>query len=124
MTLFRLIAVFFALTSFTVVSAQMRIIPREHVEAVSNPKHSSDSAYLLFVSRHMAAEPMNEDDAPESFVFPFRNIGDKELRIARLVTTCSCLTAFCNTETIAPGADAEIVVRYDPKGHPITLYIK
>lgn len=118
MNVFRLIAVVFALAAVTAANAQMRIIPREQVEEAANPKHSSDSASLQFDSRHIVAEPMNEDDAPKSFSFSFRNVGDDTLRIVRLVTTCSCVTASCDAESIAPGAEAEIVAKYNPKGHP------
>lgn len=118
MNIFRLIAVISALAAAVAANAQMRIIPREQVEEAANPKHSSDSALLRFDSRHIMAEPMNEDDAPMSFAFAFRNVGNEELSIVRLVTTCSCVTASCDTETVPPGAEAKIIARYDPKGHP------
>ena len=118
MNFFRLIAVVFALAAVTAANAQMRIIPREQVEEAANPKHSSDSAFLQFDSRHIVAEPMNEDDAPKSFSFLFRNVGVDTLRIVRLVTTCSCVTASCDMKSIAPGSEAKIIAKYNPKGHP------
>ena len=99
-------------------SAQMRIISRDKVEAVSNPRLSVDSASLAFATRHIVAEPMTEDDAPKTFIYRFENIGDKELNIVRLVSTCSCASATCSVKSVAPGASAEISVRYYPKGHP------
>jgi hypothetical protein len=99
-------------------SAQMRIISRDKVEAVSNPRLSADSASLAFATRHIVAEPMTEDDAPKTFIYRFENIGDKELNIVRLVSTCSCASATCSVKSVAPGASADISVRYYPKGHP------
>jgi hypothetical protein len=99
-------------------SAQMRIISRDKVEAVSNPRLSADSASLAFATRHIVAEPMTEDDAPKTFIYRFENIGDKELNIVRLVSTCSCASATCSVKSVAPGASAEISVKYYPKGHP------
>ena len=99
-------------------SAQMRIIPREKVEAVSNPRLSADSASLAFETRHIVAEPMTEDDAPETFIYGFENVGDKDVDIIRLVSTCSCASATCSVKSVAPGASAEISVKYYPKGHP------
>ena len=99
-------------------SAQMRIIPREKVEAVSNPRLSADSASLAFETRHIVAEPMTEDDAPETFIYRFENVGDKDVDIIRLVSTCSCASAICSVKSVAPGASAEISVKYYPKGHP------
>ena len=99
-------------------SAQMRIISRERVEEVSNPRLSADSASVAFETMHIVAEPMSEDDAPKTFVYKFRNVGDKPLQIRRLVSTCSCASATCAVKSVAPGASAEISVKYYPKGHP------
>ena len=99
-------------------SAQMRIIPRDKVEAVSNPRLSADSALLVFDTTHIIAEPMNEDDAPKTFVYTFKNTGKEAIEILRLVSTCSCATATCPAKKLAPGASAEINVSYNPKGHP------
>ena len=99
-------------------SAQMRIIPREKVEEVSNPRLSADSASLAFETMHIVAEPMTEDDAPKTFIYRFENVGDKEVKIVRLVSTCSCAQATCMVKSVAAGNSAEISVKYYPKGHP------
>lgn len=99
-------------------SAQMKIISRERVEAVSNPRLSADSASVVFDTKHIVAETMSEDDVPKTFVYKFRNVGDKPLQILRLVSTCSCASATCAVKSVAPGAIAEISVKYFPKGHP------
>ena len=99
-------------------SAQMRIIPREKVDSVSNPRLSADSASVAFDVRHIIADPMNEDDDPEIFVYNFKNVGDKTLKIQRLVSTCSCASATCPVRSLAPGESTQINVRYNPKGHP------
>lgn len=106
-----------ALTALS-ASAQMRIISREKVEAVSSPRLGADSASLAFETMHIVAEPMTEDDAPKTFVYRFENIGDKDVEIVRLVSTCSCASATCSVKSVAPGASAEISVKYYPKGHP------
>ena len=98
--------------------AQMKIIPREKIEGVSSPQLSSDSAALRFQTRHIVADIMNEDDAPKTFIFRFENAGDRKLNIDRLVTTCSCMTATSGRKEIGPGESADIIVRYNPKGHP------
>ena len=99
-------------------SAQMKLISRDRVEAVSNPRLSADSASVVFDTKHIVAEPMSEDDAPKTFIYKFRNVGDKPLQIQRLVSTCSCASATCAVKTVAPGSSAEIQVKYFPKGHP------
>ena len=99
-------------------SAQMRIIPRDRVEAVSNPRLSADSASVVFDTKHIVAEPMTEDDAPKNFRYTFMNVGEEPIEILRLVSTCSCATATCTVKSVAPGESAQITVRYNPKGHP------
>ena len=61
---------------------------------------------------------MNEDDPPSSFTFRFRNISDRTISLERITTTCSCVSAICNRSEVGPDEAAEIIVRYNPKGHP------
>jgi hypothetical protein len=99
-------------------AAQLRMVSKEKLEQVSDPRHSADSAFLAFDTRHIVAEPMNEDDAPKTFVYRFTNVGEHALQIKRLVSSCSCASAVCTVKEVAPGASAEISVRYNPAGHP------
>lgn len=99
-------------------SAQIRILPREKVESVSEPRMSRDSAAFDFDSRHLDAGTMSEDEAPRIFTYRFRNAGDDVIRIKRLVSTCSCASASASRMEIPSGESAEINVRYNPKGHP------
>lgn len=98
--------------------AQLKIISREKVENVSFPRLSADSAALRFQTRHIVAEGMNEDDVPKTFLFRFENVGDRVLSINRLVSTCSCMTATSERLEVRPGEVSDIMVRYNPKGHP------
>lgn len=99
-------------------SAQMKMVPREKLESVSNPVLSADSAAFLFETRHIKAEPMSEDDAPVLFRYRFRNVSRDVMKINRLVSTCMCASASCPVSSVSPGESSEIIVRYDPKGHP------
>lgn len=98
--------------------AQLKLVSREKLKSVNSPELSRDSASLDFVTRHIVAEPMTEDDAPVKFSFEFRNAGRGKLEIKRLVSTCSCAQAICTKKVVAPGEKAEVIVTYNPKGHP------
>lgn len=98
--------------------AQIRLVSKDKLKSVNSPQLSRDSASLDFVTRHIVAEPMAEDDAPVRFSFEFRNVGRGRLEINRLVSTCSCAQAICTKKTVASGEKAEIIVTYNPKGHP------
>lgn len=106
------------LLGVTCVSAQVHIISREKLDSVSNPKLAPDASALEFDTMHIKAEPMNEDDRPESFVYTFRNVSDRTLNINRVVSTCSCAPARCDKEALGPGETAKVTVTYHPKGHP------
>lgn len=109
---------FAAMASAMTAAAQLRMVSKEKLEQVSDPRHSADSAFLAFDTRHIVAEPMNEDDTPKTFVYRFTNVGDHALQIKRLVSSCSCAAAVCTVREVVPGASAEISVRYNPEGHP------
>lgn len=98
--------------------AQIRLVSKEKLKSVNSPELSRDSASLGFVTRHIVAEPMSEDDAPQTYVFEFANIGHRKMEISRIVSTCSCAQAVCTKKVVAPGEKAEIRVTYNPKGHP------
>ena len=119
MALIRFIMVCTAvMLSVMTADAQLRMVSREKLQEVANPALSADSASLSFEQKHIIAEPMNEDDAPRTFVYRFTNIGKETLAIKRLVFTCSCASAVCPVKEVAPGTTAEISVIYNPKGHP------
>lgn len=98
--------------------AQIPIVPRDQLMSVTNPRHSSDSAFLKFDKKYIKADPMNEDDSSRTFVYTFENVGPRDLTIKRLVSTCSCALAVADKLTVAPGGECSITVRYNPKGHP------
>lgn len=102
----------------SIASAQLKIIPKKQLEQFVNPTLSSDSVALRFDTERIVAPLMSEDDVPGTFVYGFENVSDGIVRIKRIATTCSCVTAVCSSMQIAPGERAEITVRYDPKGHP------
>lgn len=107
-----------ASAAFCAAQAQIRVIPREKLEAVANPRLSADSASLSFDARHIMAEPMNQTDTPKTFRYAMTNVGSRKLDISRIVTTCSCAQAHCDRKSLAPGESAVISVTYDPKDHP------
>ena len=106
------------MVSAMTADAQLRMVSKEKLQEVANPALSADSSSLSFEQKHIIAEPMNEDDAPKTFVYRFTNIGKETLAIKRLVSTCSCASAICHVKEVSPGASAEISVIYNPKGHP------
>jgi len=77
---------------------------------------AADSALIEFPSAHIVAEPMTETDAPVTYQYTFKNTGVRKLKINRVVSTCSCVYAYCDKETVSPGDTAVIYARFNPKG--------
>ena len=70
MLIFRFITTVVAAVMLNVaVYAQMKIIPQEKIRDVSAPRLSADSASLVFLTKHIIADPMDVDDEPEVFRF-------------------------------------------------------
>jgi len=103
--------------SYVTSQAQIRIVPRERLEAVDSPRLSSDSSSLGFDTRHIVAEPMKEDDAPAVFRFEMTNTGERPISVLKLQTTCSCVSASVGQRALKPGDKTTLTVRYDPEGH-------
>ena len=98
--------------------AQLKLVSKEKLKSVNSPQLSRDSASVSFVTRHIVAERMTEDDAPKTFTYEFTNVGRSKLEIKRLVSTCSCAQAICTKKIVEPGEKASVMVTYNPKGHP------
>lgn len=79
---------------------------------------AADSALIIFDTKHIKADKMTENDKPVTFTYGFRNTGIRKVKINNIVTTCSCLNAYCDKEVVSPGETAEISVRFNPDGHP------
>lgn len=107
-----------ALGAMPQASAQLKLVSPDKLKSVNSPELSKDSAALNFVTKHIVAQRMSEDDAPKTYTFEFTNTGRGKLEIKRLVTTCSCAQAICLKREVASGEKAEIQVTYNPKGHP------
>ena len=99
------------------VQAQIKILPREKLDAVDSPRLSDDSLNLAFDTRYIEAGSMKEDDSPKVFRYEVTNVGKDEVNFMRLQTTCSCFSATVGQRILKPGEQTLLTVRYDPKGH-------
>lgn len=116
-----LIVLLSILASASDLSAQIKIVRREVLDSISNPALASNASCLKFDKVEIKAEPMQENDAPETFIYSFRNTSDSPVKIDRVVSTCTCAKAECNKETVGPGQEASVRLTYYPKGHPGTF---
>jgi len=52
-----------------------------------------------------------------SQVFQVRNVGQGELEIIGVSTSCGCTTAETGSRSLSPGEVTDLVVTYDPQAH-------
>ena len=76
-----ILAAVLALGIFAEAGAQLKLVSKGKLQSVNSPKLSKDSASLGFVTKHIIAEPMSEDDVPKTFTFEFVNQGRGKLEI-------------------------------------------
>lgn len=100
------------------MQAQIQVLSRAELEKVENPSLSEDSSNLKFKAESIFADQMTEDSGIKTFTYTFKNVGTDTLRFNRLVTSCSCAVATYTKKSVAPGEGGEIIVKYNPKGHP------
>jgi hypothetical protein len=67
-------------------------------------------------------------NAPVEKVFTVKNVGTKELDISNVTSSCGCTAALISDKKLAPGAEGQLRVTYDPRvnkdaGKPITRYV-
>lgn len=65
---------------------------------------------------------------PAEKVFKLKNVGNKDLKISNVTSSCGCTAALVSENTIPAGQEAQLRVTYDPrvnkdKNAPITRYI-
>ncbi len=72
---------------------------------------------------HITIEPSTYDfgrvkfgDVPE-YIFVVKNIGDKDLEINSVSTSCACTKGEMEVSSIAPGEQADLVVSFNPAIH-------
>lgn len=110
--------IFVAFWAAVTAHAQIVIVPREKLEAMNNPKLTAAALAMKFETMYIQAGPMGEDDGVQTFAYPFTNVGEDTLKVRNLISGCTCMTALCPKMTVAPGESSEIIVKYNPKGHP------
>uniref|UniRef100_UPI003216CACF DUF1573 domain-containing protein n=1 Tax=uncultured Draconibacterium sp. TaxID=1573823 RepID=UPI003216CACF len=59
-----------------------------------------------------------ESDGSQTTTFTFKNEGDAPLILSNVRASCGCTTPKWTREPVAPGAEGEIKVSYNPKNRP------
>ncbi len=87
------------------------------IDSIANPQKAEGAAAMRFERTTIDAGTMNEDDAPRSYTFRWRNDGAQPLVITHVRTTCGCTRATFDRKPVGAGEESQIGITYLPKGH-------
>ena len=106
-----------ALASCQDVSAQIKMVPKERLDSVACPPLSPDGAFLHLDRTTVLLGELSSDGPVSKVLLKISNSGDKDLKINRITTTCSCVSALSDRLVIKPGEIANLRVSFNPRGH-------
>ncbi len=94
------------------------LVPRATLDSLAHPAAVSGGEAMRFESTTLAVGSIDEDAAPATHTFRWRNEGEKPLVVTRVETSCGCVRASFSKAPVSRGQWGEIAVAYHPKGHP------
>ena len=99
------------------VSAQIKIVPKERLDSIACPPLSPDAAFLHLDRTTVLLGELSSEGPVSKVLLKISNSGEKELKISRITTTCSCVNALNDRMLIKPGESASLKVSFNPRGH-------
>lgn len=122
-TWIRLVLICSFIGHFRVVEAR-NVCPasQERVDSLVNPPLMEYADQILrFDKIVLDVGTLTEDDAPSTYRFMCTNVSGKTVSLARIKTSCGCLSAQVQTGDILPDETREVLLTYHPKNHPGTI---
>ncbi len=105
-----------ALFSLGVADAQVRRLSREAIDSIRNIKpFDEQNRVLVFEETLYDMGAIFETDTLLEKYFTF-NVGNKEVTITRITTSCGCVVVDYPKQVLHPGTKNEIKVMFNPKG--------
>lgn len=109
------IATVIMLCAVQLLSAQIRIIPKEKLLEVAEPKAVASS--LRFLVEQVNFGTIDEMSSAWQGRAMLTNVGTDTIVLSRIKTTCGCLRADVPTRVIAPKQSVAMTLKYYPRGH-------
>lgn len=96
--------------------------PQERIDSLINPSLMEHADQILRFDRTLLdIGTLTEDDAPSTYRFMCTNVSGRTVNLARIKTSCGCLSAQVQTGNIQPDETREVLLTYHPKNHPGTI---
>lgn len=111
-----ILSILVATTVTTSTLAQIRIIPREKRDSVSNPPTLSPTDIHFPKGRHIHFGTIAEEGGVQSRQVEWHNNGNETITITRITTSCGCVRCHCEPQSVEAGKSGAFVISYNPKG--------
>lgn len=99
-------------------TAQIKLIPREKLDSVANPRTVAEAKMQFQGGTTLSFGTVAEDAGKWERAVEWHNQGDKSLVVTRITTSCSCLQAVAAKGEVKSGGKSSLKLTYYPKGHP------
>lgn len=112
-----IVIILFILSLTSSAQIQKRSLSRAAIDSLMNPsliKNGDKNLFFNHTEYDLGA--LYDSDTLQIVKFPFKNIGEKPLRINKLNVNCSCIEAILSHNVIEPGDTGEIIVKFNPHG--------
>lgn len=107
-----------AMLGCEVATAQLRLIPKQKLDSVANPRIVEDARMQFKGGAVVSFDTIDEDAGSWEKTLEWRNGSDRTLVVTRVTTSCSCLQAVADKGAVRGGGSSKLLLRYFPKGHP------
>lgn len=98
------------------LEGQIRILPRQLLDSVQNPV--AEPCRLQFPTEPLQMGTISEQGGEWCGVVRWQNNEPRAVVITAVKSSCGCLRADYSAEPLKRGEVGELVVHYNPKGHP------
>lgn len=99
-------------------SAQIKLISREKLDSVTNPRTVEGAKMQFRGGNIFSFGTIGEDDGRWEKSVEWSNGGDETVVVTRITTSCSCLQAVADKGAVKAGGSSKLRLTYYPKGHP------
>ena len=107
-----------AVSSQAGLYAQIRIIPRNSIDSLSQARKVSSIDALCFDALSLDYGVVSESGPKVEKTFKFTNVSSSPVVISGVSSSCSCVVTRLERKTVLPAQTCSIDAVYNQKGHP------
>ena len=113
---------FMAFFPIQYIGAQGMDYPSMALDSLVNPPLLKERGEIFrFDSLRIHIGNIYDNDTPQTYTFPFRNVSGKDIRITKITTSCGCTSATFSPVSLASGMKSTVTLACNPKNRVGTV---